>query len=286
MASKAASEICIRSLGEVELETPLRWAAEEGWNPGTDDAGPFHAADPQGFLAACRAGEAVGSISVVRYGRDYGFLGLYIVKPAERGRGIGRRLWEQGMRHLERRVVGLDGVVEQQANYARSGFATAHRTVRHGGHLPVTEDRLDDRIREISPEDAGAVIAYDRHLFPAPRETFLRQWLDPKGRRGFAFVDGGRITGYSVIRRCREGYKIGPLFAEDYAVAEALVRAAARAAGGEVVFMDVPEPNILAARLMAEFGLSPVFETARMYRGPAPELPLGSIYGVTTLELG
>ena len=33
-------------------------------------------------------------------------------------------------------------------------------------------------------------------------------------------------------------------------------------------------------------GLTPVFETARMYRGPAPALPLERIFGITTFELG
>jgi len=33
-------------------------------------------------------------------------------------------------------------------------------------------------------------------------------------------------------------------------------------------------------------GLAPVFETARMYRGKAPVVPLKNVFGVTTLELG
>ncbi len=33
-------------------------------------------------------------------------------------------------------------------------------------------------------------------------------------------------------------------------------------------------------------GLSPVFETARMYTGPAPAIALDRIFGVTSFELG
>lgn len=33
-------------------------------------------------------------------------------------------------------------------------------------------------------------------------------------------------------------------------------------------------------------GLTPAFETARMYLGLAPDLPLQGIFGITTLELG
>jgi hypothetical protein len=32
--------------------------------------------------------------------------------------------------------------------------------------------------------------------------------------------------------------------------------------------------------------MTPMFETARMYRGRAPDLPLDRIFGITTFELG
>jgi len=48
----------------------------------------------------------------------------------------------------------------------------------------------------------------------------------------------------------------------------------------------VPEPNRAGAKLAARHGISPVFETARMYRGIAPALPLDGIYRITTFELG
>jgi hypothetical protein len=52
------------------------------------------------------------------------------------------------------------------------------------------------------------------------------------------------------------------------------------------VFLDVPEPNQPALGLAARYGLTPAFETARMYRGAAPALPLDRIYGITSFELG
>ena len=52
------------------------------------------------------------------------------------------------------------------------------------------------------------------------------------------------------------------------------------------ISLDTPEDNPAAVRLAERFGLQPVFETARMYRGPAPGLPLPRIFGITTFELG
>jgi len=84
------------------------------------------------------------------------------------------------------------------------------------------------------------------------------------------------------------GSKIGPLFADDDAAAHALFHGlcqAAPATGGPV-FLDVPMPHAGAVRLAEAHGMVPVFETARMYRGPAPEIDLGRVFGVTTFELG
>ena len=128
----SADGFAIRAMTRAELDIPLQWAADEGWNPGVDDADPFYAADPSGFLMAFLDGEPIGSISVVKYGDTFGFLGLYIVKAAVRRLGYGQRLWDAGMRSLGGRAVGLDGVVAQQANYARSGFVLAHRNIRFG----------------------------------------------------------------------------------------------------------------------------------------------------------
>jgi len=52
------------------------------------------------------------------------------------------------------------------------------------------------------------------------------------------------------------------------------------------VFLDVPETNGAAKSLIAEFNLTPVFETARMYTGPNPQIDEAKLFGVTTFEMG
>jgi hypothetical protein len=96
----------------------------------------------------------------------------------------------------------------------------------------------------------------------------------------------GRVAGYGVIRRCREGSKIGPLFADDATAADDLFRALVAAAVDGPVYLDTPEPNGEAVALAERYGLTASFETARMYAGPAPGLPLARTYGITTFELG
>lgn len=274
----------IAPAGPDGLATMLEWAAREGWNPGLDDAEPFRAADPEGFLIGRLAGEPVGCISVVRYPDDFGFLGFYIVVPEHRGRGHGLELWRAGLAHLDGCNIGLDGVVAQQANYRKSGFQLAHRNVRFGG--TVAARPLDDpRVVPLDRVPFDEVLAYDRGCFGFDRRAFLERWV-ARPRVAAGFVERGRLLGYGVLRPCRQGFKIGPLFADRADAAEALFLALAAEARGTQLFLDPPEPNGEAVALARRHGLGPVFETARMYSRGDPGLPLSRIWGITTFELG
>jgi len=70
-------------------------------------------------------------------------------------------------------------------------------------------------------------------------------------------------------------------------VAETLFAALqSRIAVGTPIYLDVPENNSCAVELASAHGMSPCFETARMYTGPQPELALENVYGVTSFEIG
>ena len=282
------SVFAVRHMQEDEMILAVDWAAAEGWNPGLHDAACFWAADRQGFLLGLRDGQPVGCISAVSYGSTHGFLGFYIVRPEWRGRGYGLKLWQAAMNQLAGRIIGLDGVTAQQENYKKSGFRLAYRNIRYGGVLrpaAITSDG-DDCILSANEVGHARLAAYDSHLFFAPRPAFLESWLTQPGGTALAVVRQGEVAGYGVIRPCRAGFKIGPLFADDPYVAERLLSALAAAAGGEPIFLDVPKVNDAARDLAETYGMSPVFETARMYTGQAPTLDLQKVFGVTTFELG
>lgn len=279
------TEPVIHTATRIDLDHMVKWAAAEGWNPGLDDAAAFHSADPNGFLVAEIGGMPAACISVVRYNDDFGFLGFYICHPKHRGKGIGWAVWQAGMDYLAGCTVGLDGVVEQQDNYRKSGFEYAHANMRYQGLVDAEAGARG--IVAIGEDMLPAIAAYDRRHFPAEREAFLQIWLfGAASRQGLALVEDGALRGYGVIRDCREGCKIGPLFADDDDGALALFRALSAARPGRPIVLDVPVPNEAAVALAESHGMKPVFETARMYRGTAPELPLSSIYGITTFELG
>ncbi|MFD3514125.1 GNAT family N-acetyltransferase [Streptomyces sp. NPDC058657] len=266
------------------------WAEAEGWNPGLADLQPFLAADPTGFLVARREGDdtPVSCISVVRYGADFAFLGLYLARPDVRGQGHGIRVWNAGTARLSGRTVGLDGVVAQQPNYRRSGFVSAwtnthYEGVPSGAATPPPGVALVDA----TTLPLAELAAYDRRFFPAPREAFLASWLAAPQRHSLAALKDGHLVGLGTIRACPGPSRIGPFHAADPDIAAALLTALAATAPGTPVSLDVPDINPAAVRLAEQFALGPGYETSRMYTSPTPpEFDRTGVYAITTLELG
>ena len=278
-------DLQIRVMTPAEIGLAADWAAAEGWNPGLDDAPCFAAVDPEGFLIGELDGAPAATISTVNYGDGFSFLGFYIVRPDLRGRGYGLAIWRAAVAHAGTRVIGLDGVIAQQDNYRKSGFALAHRDIRFGGTLAARPPAAAGLV-PLADVPLAAIEADDATVFPAPRPAFWRAWIAAPGHRGRALLRDGRLAAWGVIRPCRRGWKIGPLVAHDRASAEIIFDALVADAGGGEVFLDVPEPNREAVALAQARGLTPVFETARMYTGAVRPMRLDRMFGVTTLELG
>ncbi len=282
-------DLVVRAMRRDELDVLVGWAAAEGWNPGLGDADVFWATDPDGFVAAEVDGELVGGGSIVSYAGRFGFMGFFIVAPPWRGRGLGARLWEWRRLALLRRLrpgaaIGMDGVFAMQPFYERGGFRLAGRDLRFegtGAAAGVPAGLVD--AREVPFDE---LVAYDAAHFPAPRAAFLERWIAQPGARALAAPGGRGVRGLGVVRPCRRGFKVGPLFAADPALAEDLLRGLGDHAAGQPLFLDVPEDNRAAMDMAARHGMTEVFGCARMYLGPPPVLPVEEVFGVTTFELG
>lgn len=284
------SDVRIGHLDQAGLVTAIEWAAAEGWNPGVDDLEPFFAADPDGYFGGWVDGELAVTVSVVRYDATFAFGGFYIASPTHRGHGIAYEVSRAAREYVaDCAVVGLDGVLEQEATYARDGFVTAFGTTRYALAPGSDIASSDHEVVDVRTIDLDVLAAYevDGRMFPTRRDRFLAPWVAMPSAVGRACVDGdGQLRGWGLRRRSADGHRVGPLFADDAETSDVIWRALAAGADGPV-FLDVPDPNTEARALAARYGMEPVFATRRMYaNGPAPDLALDRVFGNTTLELG
>ena len=228
----------------------------------------------------------IGGGSLVSYQGDFGFMGFFIVLPQYRAQGIGKEIWFARRNLLLSRLkdgapIGMDGVVAMQDFYRQGGFKLAFKDIRYcrkGEAFPVAA-----RIYPLEPADMQEVFTLDRECFGFPRDAFLDRWLTMPNAKAIVFRDN-QLEGYAVMRKTGSGYKIGPLFASRYVAGEALYRACLTEAAGADVFLDVPESNPAAKKLVEEYQADAVFECARMYYGTTPALPWPKVYGITSFE--
>lgn len=269
-----------------ELDIAVEWAAVEGWNPGIYDADCFYATDPDGFYIGLLNDDPISCISAVAYDNNFGFLGFYIVKPEFRGKGYGIQIWKAALNYLKTQNIGLDGVVEQQENYKKSGFNLAYRNIRYQGIGGEGSGNYPNAVK-LSEIPFDELKVYDDNLFPASRPQFLKCWVNQPESLAVGALQDGKLAGYSVVRKCRNGYKIGPLFADNKDLAEKLFQTMSSFVKKDApLFLDTPEINLAAVALAERHNMKVVFETARMYTKEQPNLDLNKIFGVTTFELG
>ncbi len=290
-----SQELEIRQMTRAEAEELVAWAAREGWNPGLHDAELFWATDPEAFIAAELEGKLIGGGAITSYNNgEFGFMGLFIVHPDYRSRGFGNTLWHMRRQRLLDRLqagasIGMDGVFDMQSYYAKGGFVFSHRNLRFETEItepPTISPEVESNIVPLTDVSFEELLAYDRTCFPAARPQFLNGWVTQPDALAVGYLHEGELAGYGVIRRCQSGCKIGPLFANNQSIADALYAPLAKFAVGGPLFLDAPENNPAAMAFVAERGMSEVFGCARMYLGPFPDVAHERIFGVTTFELG
>lgn len=182
-------------------------------------------------------GRVVGACGAPVIAHDSGFLGLYGVDANYQSKGIGSKLFKRCMDHIGHRNCGLHAVPDKLSIYRdRAGFEVVEgvQMVDCGG-LPLNWNSLmtatDDRmaIQELDRQDArliAKVIDFDSKVHKQSREQLMRSTLAKPDYKTFAAIDipSDRLVGFGCIRPDNSGQAmIGPVYADDDFVAEALV---------------------------------------------------------------
>ena len=105
----------------------------------------------------------------------------------------------------------------QVPNYLKSGFRRAYNDFRFEGFKGAAAETGTANLVGLETVPFDLVQQYDRRCFPSDRTLFLKRWLQLPESCAIACLESGQLRGYGVIRKCCQGYKIGPLFADDAA---------------------------------------------------------------------
>ncbi len=277
--------LTIRNFNLQEMVFPMEVAYKEGWNPGLYDGVAFYQADPEGFFLAEEEGGMVGGISAVNYGDQLVFIGNHFVLPPFRGRGIGKALWEHALEAAGDRLTGINGLPESKSFYESYGFRPAYNVIRYGGRI-FSEARFSEDIYSAQDIDLEQLADYDAGFFGFSRQDFLKSWLATPAMESVCLLKEGKLQGWGCMRRCRQGWRLGPVFAQHHTFAEEILRHLALKTVGEHVYIDIAEANVQSIRLAFAMGMVPWGARLRLYKGGLLTQPLEKIYGFTTLDIG
>jgi predicted N-acetyltransferase YhbS len=261
------------TLGDIDGATELRRLA--GWNQTHADWRRQLDLEPEGCFVVCENGEVVGTVTTTRHGSALGWIGMMLVHPDHRSRGIGRKLMEQALAYLRARgirCVKLDATPAGKPLYESLGFLDECRLTRwrrpERARRVGIEDAADAGIRTLERRDLRAVEALDLKAFGAGRLSLLKH-MYILARAKLVWTDGvsGEVTGWGLLRPGEQADYLGPLICGSQQGVAALVRALLRAAEMRPVIWDIFDENGPAIDLARQFGFAPERPLTRMYCG-------------------
>lgn len=263
----------IRVMTPADIPAGLRLCAQAGWNQTRADWERLLKWEPEGcFAAGAEDGEAIATVTTTVYGDRLAWVGMMLVDLAHRRRGLGRALlahavdWLENVRGVQ--TVGLDATPLGKTLYDGMGFVDQYTLKRYQGTAPDVES--PSGIHPLREKDLTDLAGLDVVAFGADRLRVIESLMaDPAVRCQAARTADGDLQGYACSRPGARAWYVGPLVAVDAPTADSLLRAALAPLAGEGVFVDAPDDNTGAVRLVERLGFQAVRPFIRMTRGAA-----------------
>ena len=266
-----SSAITIRAFTQSDVPFGMELKRLAGWNQLEADWRRFLALQPDGCFVAEAGSVPAGTATTTQYGLRLGWVGMVLVLPQMRRRGVGTALLRHCIDDLEARGVAcvkLDATPLGKKLYDTLGFVDEYLLARWQAAATPPVGPRSDEVQPLGPDDVAELSEYDGPVFGADRREHLALLID-QGPGG-CFLhrnERGHIDGYLCSRPGANAAQIGPWVAEDAAAGEALLVAGLGPLAGEAVFLDVPMARPGPSALVGRYGFETQRPLIRMYRG-------------------
>jgi len=275
-----------------------------GWNQTLEDWQRLRSLEPAGCFVALHGQTVVGTVTTTTYGTELAWIGMMLVHPEHRRKGIATQMMELALGYLKTRgiqCVKLDATPAGRPLYEKLGFAldsnlTRHRRVAVDEHTtsslpqpdppgdkreiaPALEgfrgsdhecssrrDLLVDPPRDLRPNDWPAVEDIDAAALGARRSPLLCA-LARDSLRALVWPPDGPISGWGLLRAGSTADYLGPVECLTDEAFTALSWLLVRSAATRNVIWDVPDDHLLARNTAQALGFAPVRPLTRMYWG-------------------
>lgn len=250
-----------------------------GWNQTLTDWNRFLALEPSGCFLAEWNGVPAGTATTTVYGPQLAWIGMVLVHPDHRRRGIGRALLEWCTGYLRERgvrCIKLDATPAGRKVYDGLGFKDEWTLTRW--------QRTEPPLRSIAPAagikdwrevDPLEVERLDAIAFGVSRRELVRRLAEASRRALVLKLEEGPVTATGMLREGADALYLGPVAGASADDGLRMVEQLLNSSGGSKVIWDIPDDNAAAVAWAKQRGFIEQRTLTRMYLGEnsAPGAP-------------
>lgn len=263
----------LRTMTIADIAAGLGLSKLAGWNQTAADWERFLRASPDGCFVAELEGEVCGTVTTISYENRFAWIGMVLVDPQHRSKGVGTKLLEAAIKHLDDRklpTIKLDATPQGKPLYEKMGFVSEYEIERWTLHRATPDGRLANTStpHETLPFPLpDSIVATDREAFGADRSFLLESVHENASEFTMEISDNGVLQGYTLGRRGIFADHLGPWLAKNASSARDLLEAFLVRSSRELLVVDCLKGNTMAASSLRACGFTYSRLLTRMYRG-------------------
>ncbi|MGI8782883.1 MAG: GNAT family N-acetyltransferase [Acidobacteriota bacterium] len=216
-------EVVHRDMTIADIPAGLALCRASHWNQLARDWELFLRLSPRGCRVATVDDAVVGTVTTVRYENRFSWIGMVLVNPAQRGRGIGTRLLVEALELLaDMGSIRLDATPAGQVIYEKLNFLEEYRLSRMEIDGSQVRAQAQVSVTPMTADDFVEVLELDRAVFGADRRAVLESMIEGAPEYARVVRAQAGIEGYTFGRHGFRFEHIGPLVARDQQTARNL----------------------------------------------------------------
>ena len=260
----------LRTMTPTDIPAGMRLKELAGWNQSEADWNRFLAASPDGCFVADVDGAVRGTAATISYEEKFAWVGMVLVDPEFRGKGIGTRLLQKTIEYLDNAkipAIKLDATPLGKPIYEKLGFVTEYEIERMILKREAVELLRQNVFFSGDRRQLEMVFKSDREIFGADRSALLQSLHDDAPELTLILERGNRLAGYAFGRRGSFADQMGPWMAADAQACEELLNTFLTRCNRETLIVDCMKSHPRAGQLVRARGFSYARPLTRMYRG-------------------
>lgn len=212
-------------------------------------------------------GSFLSSGALFEYGPSLASIGMILVTPTFRGRGLARAMMRHCLAAAASTPVTLIATAQGEPLYRSLGFIDAERVCR----VMVPGGVRAPRLAPVAAHDLESVGRFDAEVFGADRNVLLAALLTRASASAVVRDERGGLHGFGFAIQQAGRLAIGPVAARRADDALAIVRSLAAGHDGDVR-IDVPTRQARLLEVLADLGARASAEAPLMLYG-ATQMP-------------